>query len=189
MSEAEAHESAGNRASFASLIASLTGAGKHCEESWDTRDLASDVATISYEQALRKHRRARTESAPHTPGIAVSALPVAHRERTQLRKTASITIRVNQEEQVLLHARAAEAGLSISAYLRSCIFDAESLRAQVKEALAQMQVAIRQAPISKTAAAEPANRRRFRFLSRWGRMRQADKDSAGAVTQLPARDI
>jgi hypothetical protein len=54
------------------------------------------------------------------------------------RKNASITIRMSQAEYEQLHARAAEAGLTVSAYLRSCTFEAESLRAQVKETLAQL---------------------------------------------------
>jgi hypothetical protein len=53
-------------------------------------------------------------------------------------KSASITIRLSQTECAQLHQRAAEAGLTISAYLRSCTFEAESLRAQVKEALAEL---------------------------------------------------
>jgi predicted DNA binding CopG/RHH family protein len=53
-------------------------------------------------------------------------------------KSASITIRLSEVESVQLRQRAAEAGLTISAYLRSCTFEAESLRAQVKEALAKL---------------------------------------------------
>jgi hypothetical protein len=37
-----------------------------------------------------------------------------------------------------LKRRAAEAGLTISAYLRSCTFEAEALRAEVKKTLAEM---------------------------------------------------
>ena len=54
------------------------------------------------------------------------------------RKQASITIRLSQEECAQLKHRAAEAGLTVSAYMRSCTFEAEALRAQVKEALAQL---------------------------------------------------
>jgi predicted DNA binding CopG/RHH family protein len=54
------------------------------------------------------------------------------------RKRASITVRVSQSELAQLRQRAAEAGLTVSAYLRSCTFEAEALRAQVKEALAQL---------------------------------------------------
>jgi hypothetical protein len=37
-----------------------------------------------------------------------------------------------------LRQRAAEAGLTISAYLRSCAFEVETLRAQVKQTIAEM---------------------------------------------------
>jgi hypothetical protein len=37
-----------------------------------------------------------------------------------------------------LRKRAADAGLTVSAYLRSCTFEAESLRALVKDTLAQL---------------------------------------------------
>jgi len=53
-------------------------------------------------------------------------------------KTASITIRLSKAECAQLRKRAAEAGLTVSAYLRSCTFEAESLRAMVKDTLAQL---------------------------------------------------
>lgn len=53
-------------------------------------------------------------------------------------KLASITIRMSHEECAQLRKRAADAGLTVSAYLRSCTFEAESLRAQVKDALTQL---------------------------------------------------
>ena len=53
-------------------------------------------------------------------------------------KSASITIRMSNAECAQLRKRAAEAGLTVSAYLRSCTFEAESLRALVKDTLAQL---------------------------------------------------
>ena len=53
-------------------------------------------------------------------------------------KSASITIRLSKVECAQLRKRAAEAGLTVSAYLRSCTFEAESLRALVKDTLAQL---------------------------------------------------
>jgi hypothetical protein len=60
-----------------------------------------------------------------------------------------------------LHRRAAEAGLSVSAYLRSCTFEVESLRAMVKDTLAQLR--------SVTTQAKPANPApsRLRSLTPW----------------------
>jgi len=65
-----------------------------------------------------------------------STVPSSARARNL--KCASITIRLSQAECAQLRTRAAEAGLSISAYLRSCTFEAEALRAEVKETLAQL---------------------------------------------------
>jgi hypothetical protein len=53
-------------------------------------------------------------------------------------KSTSITIRLSKTECDQLRKRAAEAGLTVSAYLRSCTFEAESLRAMVKDTLAQL---------------------------------------------------
>jgi hypothetical protein len=64
-------------------------------------------------------------------------------------KDASITIRMSQAECAQLHRRAAEAGLTVSAYLRSCTLETESLRAMVKDTLAQLR--------SATAPAKPAD--------------------------------
>lgn len=47
----------------------------------------------------------------------------------------SMTLRVAASEQALIKIRAAEAGLSASAYLRQCALEVEQLRAQVKLAL------------------------------------------------------
>ena len=69
-------------------------------------------------------------------GVSSNRAPSSYRE--QDRKSASITIRLSQAECTQLRARAAEARLSISAYLRSCTFEAEALRAEVKETLAQL---------------------------------------------------
>jgi predicted DNA binding CopG/RHH family protein len=57
------------------------------------------------------------------------------------KKCASITIRLSKTECDQLRRRAAQAGLSVSAYLRSCTFEAETLRAQVKDVLAELRTA------------------------------------------------
>ncbi len=54
------------------------------------------------------------------------------------RRTSSITIRLSQAECAQIHRRAAEAGLTVSSFLRSCVLEAEALRAQVKQALAEL---------------------------------------------------
>jgi hypothetical protein len=103
--------------------------------------LADDVATFSYENALRAQSRFTA---------ADSAIPVSEdrdvltQEAAALKakqKSASITIRMSAAECVQLRKRAAAANLTVSAYMRSCILEAETLRAQVKEALAELRAA------------------------------------------------
>jgi hypothetical protein len=62
-----------------------------------------------------------------------------------------VTVRLSKAECASLHQRAAEAGLTVSAYLRSCTIEAEALRAEVKTALAELRLT---ASKKKTAASE-----------------------------------
>jgi hypothetical protein len=70
---------------------------------------------------------------------------------------------MNRAECAQLRTRAAEAGLTVSAYLRSCTFEAESLRAQVKETLAELR---KGASATKQTAAGANQRSWFRHLLR-----------------------
>jgi predicted DNA binding CopG/RHH family protein len=59
------------------------------------------------------------------------------------KRPASVTIRLSAAECAQLKQRAAEAGLTLSAYVRSCTFEAEALRAQVKQALGELRGELR----------------------------------------------
>jgi hypothetical protein len=74
-------------------------------------------------------------SSPHVAGGTSHAASVAPDRNL---KSTSITIRLSRAECLQLRARAGEAGLTVSAYLRSCTFEAESLRALVKDTLAKL---------------------------------------------------
>lgn len=139
--------------SFASLLAGLTAPKQKTDELWTDDALADDVATISYEQALRTHTRSRRPNPPPhpvpatDPAVDTAAQTVRITEwvpndqthdRVADHKTASITLRMSKAECLQLRQRASDAGLSVSAYLRSCVFEAESLRAQVRDTLAQL---------------------------------------------------
>ena len=154
--------------------------------------LEDDFATLSYERALRAHARYRPthptdqsltqavdtarihspdnlpEPVPETPQPApVDARPEAVSPSAKLSernlKCASITIRVSQAECAQLRQRAAEAGLTVSAYLRSCTFEAESLRAMVKETLAKLRSG---APAEEGTASAPSRHSWFYWLAR-----------------------
>ena len=118
----------------------------------DSEDLLPDVPPVNPEPTSRRSQYSSADFQPRSNVHLPSAL------ENNL-KSASITIRLSEVESVQLRQRAAEAGLTISAYLRSCTFEAESLRAQVKEALAEL----RSAPSrSDGARSDPARSDRNR---------------------------
>jgi hypothetical protein len=80
-------------------------------------------------------------------------------------KSASITIRMSQAECVQLHQRAAEAGLTVSAYLRSCTLEAESLRALVKETIAQVRLSGAGKQAAPLAQRQPWRQRVVKFFA------------------------
>jgi len=142
---------------------------KNSALAWNDDALEDDVITLSYERALRANARyhapeandrSLTQAATPAPkrvdeSAASTTQPAAHPAANPSRKAdrrcaaplernlkdASITIRMSQEECAQLHQRAAEAGLTVSAYLRSCTFETESLRAMVKDTMAQLRSA------------------------------------------------
>jgi len=69
-------------------------------------------------------------------------LELPHTSRQLEHRHAVVSIRLNDAEIERLRLRAAESGISVSGYMRSCVLDAEHLRAQVKQALAEMRASI-----------------------------------------------
>ncbi|HKF49008.1 MAG TPA: hypothetical protein VKB38_16740 [Terracidiphilus sp.] len=132
--------------------------------------LADDVATLTYESSLRTQTRyppnSSTDASPDASSIpedsperirsaaplifeafapepakrAETPLTAAHAAREKFR-CASVTVRLSPQENEQLRQRAAEAGMTVSAYLRSCTFEVESLRAQVKATLDELRKA------------------------------------------------
>ena len=151
--------------SFAGLLASLATAKPQKTTDWlddsagNLDGFEDDVATLSYERALKTHARYKPDtsepsgiaiaenltswSAPAS-GINISspAGPAGHNtDPDQNRKCASVTVRMSKAEAMQLQQRAAEAGMTVSAYLRSCTFEVEALRTQVKQALIALRAA------------------------------------------------
>lgn len=186
--------------SFAGLLATLTAppsAGADAAPLWKESELGEDVATLSYEQALRAHARYRPADAGDWAALANEGKVAGTQARAEklaagessgsqgcdgdLRK-ASVTVRLSRAELERLRRRAGEAGLTISAYLRSCTFEAEALRAQVKDALAELRKAGTEGPShpsGKTAvdpgrdrAAPPGYREERQHGNARGRLRR-----------------
>jgi hypothetical protein len=193
--------------SFVGMLAALAAPASAAADrgpTWRDDGLEDDVATLSYEHALRAHARYRpvddddrsltqiadpgpirnreplpAAAIPAGPAATYAAVPTSgdtEPEATQglateldrSLKCASITIRLSKAECAQLHRRAAEAGLTVSAYLRSCTIEAESLRTLVKETLAELRSA---ASKGKQTCSAPARRSWFQrllaVLPRW----------------------
>ncbi len=145
--------------SFAGSLAEIAFPEKKFPPVRDLDGLADDVAVFSYEQALRRQSPSfptrpaaghEADSASnHGPGIPPSrsatvpipkeqSLSAASASPAPGKRQSSVTIRLSAQENQQLHLRALEAGLTVSAYVRSCAFEVESLRAEVKATLAQL---------------------------------------------------
>lgn len=145
--------------SFAGFLAALTQPDRADTDrpkppirahEWNEDLLADDVATLSYEQALRAHARYHADdpvaesemAAPPAPVEVAAPQPAAvlsvRSAPEKTLKEASITIRLSRGEDAQLRRLAAEAELTVSAYIRSCTFEAESLRALVKDTISQL---------------------------------------------------
>lgn len=74
----------------------------------------------------------------------------------------AISIRLAPAERALIKIRAAEAGLTTSAYIRQCALEVEELRAQVREMIARMER-------GGTAGAVPLATYTPGFFARWFR--------------------
>lgn len=157
--------------SFAGLIAALAAPKTQAPHSGfdDLLDgLEDDVATISYERALQAHGRYKPAdpfrlSQDKPDSVAPPSLPpdpvasraaaepkpapaTAEQDPEAARKRASVTLRMSRGDCARLQKLAAEAGMTVSAYLRFCAFEVESLRAQVKTALAEMRAPHKEPP-------------------------------------------
>lgn len=140
-------------ANFAGMLAALASPAPEdaaLPNDLSESDLGEDVVTLSYDRALRAHARYmppdRIDWPPEKAApVEENLSPIENRTPQDSLdrdlRTTSVTVRLSKAECASLHRRAAEAGLTVSAYLRSCTIEAEALRAQVKEALAGMRSA------------------------------------------------
>jgi predicted DNA binding CopG/RHH family protein len=170
---------------FATLLSSLAGSPPQSSRRWAEDSLPEDVAVLSYEQALRAQSRRRTEPggdaaaffadppSASQPAAAEqdyfsdaapeTAAPAKDSLYQQSLKTASITIRMSQAESDALHRRAAEAGMTVSAYLRYCALEVETLRGAVKQAMAEL----KEAAVRERQPEAPAPSGWLKRLSLW----------------------
>jgi len=129
------------------------------------------VATFSYEQALRNSYGSNSRP-PADEACAPEIRPTVPLQKespseSKLRRATSVTIRLTAIEAGQLHLRASEAGMTVSAYLRSCAFEVEGLRAEVKATLAQLRP---NTAVPKEERNELRRRDRLAWLRFWSRL-------------------
>ena len=161
--------------SFAGLLVSLAAPAGSSRPDWNEDGLADDIAELSYESALLRPASSSPQSCEEKISI-TEAGPPADEGRMRSQR---ITLRLSNSDALQLRARAAESGLTVSAYLRTCILEVEGLRAQVKDALARMRSPETQAepdaghPPARFGP-QPAHRWRERLFPRRGSGERAE---------------
>ncbi|MFZ0661059.1 MAG: hypothetical protein WAM66_00065 [Acidobacteriaceae bacterium] len=97
---------------------------------------------------------------------AVCPAEVVVAQPMELSRQAAISIRLAPSERALIKTRAAEAGITASAYVRQCALEVEQLRAQVRAAVAAMERAGMVQGSSATSVAAPHPQRFFARMAR-----------------------
>ena len=134
---------------------------------------AKTVAPV-VQRAQRRTRKNETQTEELALEVAQTHLQLEQRH-------AVVSIRLNDAEIERLRQRAAESGISVSAYMRSCVLEAEHLRAQVKHALAEMRASMQPMalPADPMGPAGPVQ-----FPSRLGALAGSGSDGGGAWSRL-----
>ncbi len=180
--------------SFAGILAKLAApqntAAQGPDAPWNDDGLDDDVATISYERALHAHARVPAQGfSPEPQPEPVQSSQTGNAETASGAagsriKNARFTIRLSEPECAQMRQRAAEAGMTVSAYLRSCTLEVESLRAQVKQTLAEMR---NTAPKPAPPQAEVSTCVRRTFMARFHHwLRQFGRPRPTAIPLNPA---
>ena len=85
---------------------------------------------------------------------ATQAQVIVKPQPVELSRQVAISIRLAPSERALIKARATEAGITASAYIRQCALEVEQLREQVRQAVASMECGT--TPTGQVVASTPA---------------------------------
>jgi Mobilization protein NikA len=114
---------------------------------------------------------------PEFQQVLHGALSSSTRVAVNSGKSVWLTLRVTAAEQALIQARAAEAKLSVSAYLRQCAFEVEARRQQMQGALLEAQTAGQSSgpsappePVPAPGKVQPGKGRGSKFTDRVTRL-------------------
>ena len=143
-------QSSGKARQGSSINGSKANGGKAADPAAkaSTRSLRSRQSGPSSQTSEKGQAPAKSSS---TANASVQ-LEVASQQLALAQRQSIVSIRLSSIESEQLRQRAAESGISVSAYMRSCVLEAEHLRAQVKQALAELRASH---PIPRPLLAQP----------------------------------
>jgi hypothetical protein len=101
-------------------------------------DARENILPMGEDRSLTTVERCDLQWSPAGPLQSIGTLGQMARTAQMDLRQAIVSLRLTDVELLRLKDRARESGISVSAYMRSCILDADQLRAQVKQALAEM---------------------------------------------------
>jgi len=168
-----------------SLAGALPNEASAAGRSLQSATIAPDEVTLSTAgEVAASHSAAETEAHPHSfgsilaetvsPDVSSGPLALVWPAAGKAERQVSMSLRVAASEQALIKARAAEAGLSVSAYLRQCALEVERLRTQVHHTLTLIEQRAEQQPVRSSCSVLPTpvdaggflRRLRHRFFGR-----------------------
>lgn len=115
-----------------------------------TREETAGKAAVRKKEEARSVFREVLAEAVLPAKATKSAEVIVKAKPAELSRQVAISIRLAASERALIKTRAAEAGITASAYIRQCALEVEQLREQVRQAVAAME---RGAAPSASAAA------------------------------------
>ncbi|MFC5861201.1 hypothetical protein ACFPT7_02725 [Acidicapsa dinghuensis] len=117
-----------------------TGHSKKSPHPPRAKAVANEDSLISEVSITVSPRKAATTSAKVRKAVPIEAenlTAIAKSGLTQQRRTI-VSLRLTDEEMEQLRLRAEESGINVSAYVRSCVMEAENLRSQVRHVMAEI---------------------------------------------------
>jgi hypothetical protein len=137
-----------------SSISPIPAKGRRSPSNQQARSAAdsSKSARIAVSESRRRNPPAFREVLKGTPALAAGTMVAGSQDlpaSIETAKVSCLTLRVSESEQARIQACAAQANLSLSAYLRQCALGVDELRSQVEIALVQL----RDTPVSAPVAA------------------------------------
>jgi hypothetical protein len=134
----DASERGKTRAAKAAKTIRTRGHGKGAVPDAKKTAAADKAVSVKRCAAAKQEAPSRKPVFREVLAQAVKPAELVMAQPADLARQKAISIRLAPEERELIQARAAEAGTTVSAYIRQCVLEVEQLRGQVRRAVSAM---------------------------------------------------